>query len=209
MFLMRKLVKFLCIIVLLAFAKLAWPQSTDAVTVAEPTMIQLKTMQERKFLKPYEDLLDAIKTAVGYSSGECQLIREPTINTRGRQIKGQMSCRYRPIVPEVKASNPLLGFIPFVGPFAQMAEIAQNASDMQKVAEEARKQITKIDFELSFPKKKDSGYKDDETIVKMVMFQGVRNPAVVKIAEIYAENFKKLGDALFIEALEISPAEQE
>lgn len=187
----------------------AGAQTNDADRVAaEPTPIQLKVMQERKFLKPYEDLLDAIKTSVGYSSGECVIVREPSINARGRQVKGQVNCHYRPKVAETRTSNPFLAFIPFIGAVAQVADAAQTMADVQKAAEDARKQISKIDFELSFPRK-DGKYKDDETIVRMVMFQGQVNPAVVKIADIYAENFKKIADALFIEALAIPPAEQE
>jgi len=204
----------LALILMLSIPLKAMPQTAGATeTPAEPTMIQLKTMQERKFLKPYEDMLDAISTSVGYSSGKCHTISEPSINARGRMVKGKVTCHYQPKVPEVRTgfgASSFLSFIPIVGAVASIAESGMMMADLQKQAEEARKQISSIDFELSFPKK-NGKYKDDETILKMVMFQGGGRGGgtVVKLAEIYSENFKKLADALFIEALEISPAEQE
>ena len=185
--------------------------SDAAAAIAEPTIIQLKTMQERKFKKPFEDLIEAISTSVGYTSGKCTTLSEPGINARGRITKGKVMCYYSPKMPEVKSGfgfSSMLAFVPIVGAIASVAESGVMMADMQKQAEEAKKRISQIDFELSFPKNGDK-YDENETLVKMVIYQGVGSSNIVKIDEIYSENFKKLADALFVEALQIPAAEQQ
>jgi len=193
----------------LSFNVLSQNADNAAAAVAEPTMIQLKTMQERKFKKPYEEVIEGISSSVGYTSGKCSGTGEPGVSARGRATKGKVVCYYSPKVPQVRSGfglGSMLAFVPVVGAIASVAQSAMTLADMDKQAEEARTRISQIDFELSFPKQGDK-YNENETLVKMIMYQGQGN--VVKIADLYSENFKKLADAIFVEALEISAAEQQ
>lgn len=188
----------------------------------DATPIQLRVMQTRKFSKPIDEVQDGIITNCEDFGGTAQI--SPNITMKNDELnednelenKIKNKATIKPIkkkeismaigakglcfMPQKNKQLPnisLLSFIPIVGSFASAAGTVQQMVDLNQMM----KSVSKIQYELK------SSSNGKETVVRMRMYS--LDQAQITSPEIYAENFKKVADSLFIQAIELTPAEQQ
>lgn len=172
------------IFVVLISSLLIWSSCTFAAEEVSVTPIALKAMQTRLFNKHSGEVINAINTNCADidGTGSVQPIRKIGKNVLGGT--GTCTMKFKP--PETS----LLNFIPILGAVKSM----QDTDDMLK-------SLTRINYEITeTPDGKG-------TLVRMRAYSA--NSTQINNAEFYAKEFKNLGDAIFTEGLQITPATQE
>lgn len=156
---------------------------------AQPTPLQLKQMQTRKFMKNVDDVAKGIKSNCE-DAGSTQAVITAPMYEKGRVLPntGMGKCYFTPKPMGVS----LLSFIPIVGDIKTLSDL----SDREKA-------ISQMSFDL------DSKQGSNETVVRMRIFTGVSGETQIYDEEIYKDKFKKLGDSLYIEALPINASVQQ
>ena len=166
------------------------------------TPVQLRVMQTRKFEKPPREVVDAIKTNCEDLGGTASVYapmntadQSTTGNIKGKQQEvvnkdlssnGQGMCQLGNQLPQTSAAS----FIPYVGGFIAMANL-----------NEAMKNASRMSYEIK------TNPKMTETTVRMRIY--TMQQEQMTDPKIYSEYFKKIGDAIFVQAIEINPATQE
>lgn len=203
---------------LVALCLLANLSTTFGQTPEEPYVspLQLKSMQLRKFSKPQNSVLRAIKFALEDSGATCYL--SPTYFTPdGKEISsyGSVSCNFayplsfaeskiRESASKKKALPPTdWAFVPFVGPlifeYKNKGVINKN-EEIYKSAEIAvqalrDRYICFADFKI------EKAIGNNESVVKA----SLRNVSQKQFrnADTYASIFKIIGDELFVQGIPI------
>jgi hypothetical protein len=158
------------------------------------TPLQLRTIQTRKFSKPIDEIIEAVKTGGEDAGYRCFLNLIPSVGSDGKvdRSRAQGQCVLN---PKASGQGAAMGaaFIPIFGGLISAGLQAQANSEYLE-------QMHTIKYEMK-------GDKDAGVVLRMraynVKQDQITNP------EVYSKQFKMLGDALFIQAIEINPAEQE
>lgn len=151
---------------------------------AEMTPIQLKALQTRKFTKPASEVLEAIKVSGEDNDGTCHTELSELLE-KGIQKSVEVFCMFTKLPkPDPYARVPIIGTI------------------------RALKDLNAQESELGMVKYQVSVAKNKDTIVRMRIYGRDGQTPITK-PEIYSEEFKRIADALFIQAIEINPATQE
>lgn len=153
-------------------------------SAAEMTPLELKAMQTRKFAKPAVDVLEAIKVSGEDNDGQCHTELAELLD-KGVMKTVEVFCMFT----KMPANDPYAK-VPIIGTLR------------------ALKDLTTQETELGMVKYQVSVSKNKETIVRM-RIMGRDNVTPINKPEIYSQEFKRIGDALFIQAIEINPAKQE
>ena len=175
---------------------------TGCATTGKPnaTPIQLRMMQTRKFAKNPIEIVDALKTNCG-DLGGTPVITPPVIlpaQTVTTTINGKETTTTSPLIVQNGAGFCTLpmanhmsasSYIPVVGGFITLANL-----------NEAMKSAVKMTYEIKSPQKL------NETTVRMRIYN---SKGQITDPNLYSEYFKSIGDAVFIQAIEIDPASQE
>ncbi len=151
---------------------------------AEMTPLELKAMQTRKFSKSAAEVLEAIKVSGEDNDGSCQTEMSELLD-RGIQKSVEVFCMYS----KVPKPDPY-AMLPIVGTIRALKELSAQESE-----------IGMVKYQVSVSKNK-------ETIVRMRIY-GRDGQSAITAPEIYSQEFKRIADALFIQAIEINPALQE
>ena len=168
---------------------------------AQPTPLELRVMQTRKFSKPIADVVEAIKTGGEDAGFQCHLNIMPSVttgpdgNTVVKQDRAQGQCFKIPSA-NTKGQEAAIGaaFIPIFGGLI-------SASMQAKATADYMDQMHSIKYDIR------TDGKTGATVLRMRAYN-MRQEQITK-REIYAAQFKMYGEALFIQAIEINPAEQE
>jgi len=159
---------------------------------AAATPVQLRATQTRKFTKPMDEVASAIKNGGEDMGATCTIYQAPGATAaNGSFTRMEGSCRMNTKQADTTGATAA-AFIPFIGGLvsAGMASVAQD--DMMK-------QVSNIKYEVVATNPK-------ETTVRMRIYN-LKGEQITK-PDLYSQEFKKIGDALFVQAIELTPAEQ-
>ncbi len=163
---------------------------TQGAIGAELSPLELKSMQTRKFSKPPAEVLEAIKVSGEDNDGTCHTELSELL-VRGVQKSIEVFCMYA----KAPKSDPV-SKIPIIGTLRAMKDIITQNSD------------TGMGMGMGMVKYQVTMTNKNETIVRM-RIQAQDNMTAITKPEIYASEFKRIADALFVQAIEINPALQE
>lgn len=155
------------------------------------TPLQLRMMQTRKFSKPIGEVVEAIKTGGEDAGANCHIYYTRSIghdSTNSNKAEG--TCIMAMKQP---SDGGAAAFIPFIGGIVS-AGAAINSMKEMKTA------IHSIKYEVT-------SNKPEETILRMRAYSF--NQSQITDSAVYSNQFKIIGDALFIKAIELTPSEQE
>lgn len=182
-------------IVILGVPQVAFAQD------AQPTPLELRVMQTRKFSKPIADVVEAIKTGGEDAGFQCHLNIMPSVttgpdgNTVVKQDKAQGQCFKTPSANSRNQEAAIgAAFIPIFGGLISAGMQAKATADYLD-------QMHTIKYDIR------TDGKTGATVLRMRAYN-LRQEQITK-REIYAAQFKIYGEALFIQAIEINPAEQD
>jgi hypothetical protein len=184
---------------LMAFVFIALGSATSSPT---KTPLELRIMQTRKFEKAPREIVDAIKTNCEDLGGTAIVTRP--INLPDYSMSGNIPGKNQQVVNKDLSYNgtghcqlpyqaggvSAASFIPYIGGIIAMAEL-----------NEALKNASRIAFEIK------TDLKMTETIVRMRIYSMQQKQ--LDDPKIYSEYFAKIGDAVHIQAIEITAATQE
>lgn len=157
------------------------------------TPLQLRALQTRKFTKPIGEVGEAIKTDGEDRGRACTIYSGPQpLNAKVvlPKLAGQCTLKAK---PAKTGGATAASFIPFIGGLV--------AAGMQSAAmDEMYAQVSSIKYDMT-------GTKPDETVVRMRIYNLKQEQ--ITDPEIYSKEFKGIADAMFIQAIELTPAEQQ
>lgn len=157
------------------------------------TPLQLRSLQTRKFTKPIGEVGEAIKTDGEDRGRACTIFPGPQpLNAKVAlpKLAGQCTLKAK---PAKTGGATAASFIPFVGGLVALG--------MQSAAmDEMYAQVSNIKYDMT-------GTKPDETVVRMRIYNLKQEQ--ITDPEIYSKEFKGIADAMFIQAIELTPAEQQ
>lgn len=162
----------------------ALPLTSAVAFSAELSPLQLKTMQTRKFNKPFSEVLDAIKVSGEDNNGTCATEIAQLLEL-GLKKSAEAFCGFN----KIPAPDPYAK-VPIIGTIRALRDLSAQETD-----------IGMIKYQVTVSK-------PDETIIRMRILGRDGQTPILK-PEIYALEFKRLADALFVQAIEINPALQE
>jgi hypothetical protein len=180
-------------------------QSMPAMAQSENnlTPLQLRAMQTRKFSKPLEEVVKAIKTAGEDAGYSCHVYIQPKMGAdqKMNHDEGQGICYLNPKRSDSNNQGLATGValaIPILGPLLGSAIVDRTASN---ATTEYNAKLHSIKYEMNVNKK-------DGGVILRIRAYNVKQDQITN-PDIYAKQFKMYGDSLFIQAIEINPAEQE
>ena len=182
--------KFVLACVLGIFSTYICAADDDATAPATP--VQLRATQTRKFAKPMDEVASAIKNGGEDMGATCQIYQAPGATaSNGSFTRMEGACRMNTKQADTSGATAA-AFIPFIGGLvsAGMASVAHD--DMMK-------QVSNIKYEVVALNSK-------ETVVRMRIYN-LKGEQITK-PDLYSQEFKKVGDALYVQAIELTPAEQ-
>jgi len=177
---------------------------TDPVVVQQVTPLQLRDMQTRKFNKPLNEVLEAVREGGADAGATCQVHAVPdasSIGSNGKpRLRAEGTCSYPmkrvdPTATAAGAAGAAL-LIPFIGPFIAGGAALYAANESQKGLES----LGSIKYTMR-------SLSDNVTVVRMraYTFKQIQ----ITSPETYAKQFKQIGDSIFVQAIELTPGEQE
>jgi len=172
---------------------------TSLTTTQNVTPLELKMMQTRKFMKPAIEVASAIKTGGLDSGANCAVQQEYDVKTpEGKTLRYVKLWCGRDISNQKKTAKPTLqdAIIGNIMRAGRPDMTSQNQTTMQT-----------IDYEVVGDK--------SATVVRMRINEGILGASSTKMASdmitdpaAYAAEFKRIGDSVFVQGIEINPAEQ-
>lgn len=185
-------------VIAIAFAIGACVTSPACADDNKVTPLQLRTMQTRKFSKPIDEVIEAIKTGGEDAGYKCQLNVQPVVGPDGKfeNSRAQGQCILNPKTDSSKQGVAMgAAFIPLFGGLIAAGIQAQATAEYLD-------QMHTVKYDLKVDKK------DGGAVVLRMRAYNVKQDQITN-PEVYSKQFKMYGDALFIQAIEINPAEQE
>jgi len=181
---------------------------TDPVVVQQVTPLQLRDMQTRKFNKPLNEVLEAVREGGADTGATCQVHAVPdasSIGSKGKpRLRAEGTCSYpmKTVDPTATVTGAAAGaagaamFIPFIGPLIAGGAALHAANESQKGLES----LGSIKYTMR-------SLSDNVTVVRMraYTFKQIQ----ITSPETYAKQFKQIGDSIFVQAIELTPGEQE
>lgn len=179
-------------------ALLCLPLAHAESDVSGVTPLQLRDMQTRKFKKPMAEVVEGIKEGAADTGATCHVMPVFTpgqVNPMSAS-RTEVQCQLPLKVAQTSGAANAAAFIPFVGAF-----VAGGAAINQMQEQEKNfKQIGSLKYAIR-------STSDGETIVRMRAY--THKQEQIKQPEVYAKQFKIVGDSLFVQAIELTPGEQE
>jgi len=148
----------------------------------EVTPLQLRVIQTRKFAKAPKEVVDAMSANCEDAGG--QFIEQGAAMIAERGGVGKALC----IVKIKQEKSALLGILKLVDPLA--AASASQGNYLQ------------VKYEIK------TGVSRSEAVVRIRIIN-VKDQEQLSDPKVYSDYFKKIGDSLYIQAIEIDPASQE
>jgi hypothetical protein len=163
------------------------PGEPVAQAVKEPTRLELRQMQTRKFVKPPEQVIKAIIELNKDKGANCSGLRPPIYSCIGSRVFSSVGNK--------KIENCVASDGVSQGPIEKQPELNPDGSCVGMDG------VTSYEFDTNYPK-------NTETILR-IRIKGPSGMGQVTTPEKYTQLFKEIADGLFIDAIQLTPAEMQ
>jgi hypothetical protein len=148
----------------------------------EVSALELKSMQSRKIKKPFREITDAITLVCRDAGGTPQQIPAQVIEDSATRHPGLKGLEGKTIVKQVACKFPPDIKIGFFGGISDANKVSNVHVDLEKIGE-------------------------DGSVLRARLYKGIPRKQIADPAA-YSNYFQMIGDALFVQAIDMEPVEQ-